>query len=307
MKSPISDTPIGLTALAATPYIEQVFNVLSMVEGTDRRALPAPDAEPAVVFDGVSLAFDDKVVLQDVSFRLLAGRTKIVLGASGAGKSTILRIILGFLEPDAGAVWVHGARVDQLSEDELMAVRSHVGMVFQEGALFDSLTVRENAGYRLYEETVGMMADADRRVDEVLALLGLQDFADRLPSELSGGQRRRVAIARAIASKPRLLLYDEPTTGLDPVTSTAIDQEIVKLRDLEGGSAIVVTHQLRDAFYVATHTAVNDGSGVQILEAERTKRGEAEFLMLRNGRVIFEGDADAIRRSRDSYVRKFLS
>ena len=175
-----------------------------MLKGAARRALPAPDAEPAVVFDGVSLAFDDKVVLQDVSFRLLAGRTKIVLGASGAGKSTILRIILGFLEPDAGAVWVHGARVDQLSEDELMAVRSHVGMVFQEGALFDSLTVRENAGYRLYEETVGMMADADRRVDEVLALLGLQDFADRLPSELSGGQRRRVAIARAIASKPRL-------------------------------------------------------------------------------------------------------
>jgi len=297
----------GLTAFAASLYIEPVFNVQSALKKTGGDTPPAPDADHAVVFDGVSLAFDEKVVLKDVSFQLLAGRTKIVLGASGAGKSTILRIILGFLQPDAGAVSVHGVRVDQLSEDELMAVRSHVGMVFQEGALFDSLTVRENAGYRLYEETVVGKADADRRVDEVLALVGLQGFGDRLPSELSGGQRRRVAIARAIASKPRLLLYDEPTTGLDPVTSIAIDQEIVKLRDLEGTSAIVVTHQLRDAFYVATHSAVNEGNGVQIVDAPRTKLGATEFLMLRNGRVVFEGDADAIRRSRDSYVRQFLS
>jgi len=263
---------------------------------------------PVVMLDHVSLAFDDKVILKDVSFTLLAGHTKIMLGASGAGKSITLKIILGLIKPDGGVIWVNGERVDQLPEERLMIVRADVGMVFQEGALFDSLTVRENVGYRLYEETDMPLDEIDKRVREVLGFIGLAEFIDRMPSELSGGQRRRVAIARAMASKPRILLYDEPTTGLDPITATTVDDEIIKLRDLENVSSIIVTHQLRDAFYVATHTAVRDEKGeITIVAADEKKEREAEFLMLRDGVLAFEGDADALRSSDDSYIRTFLS
>jgi phospholipid/cholesterol/gamma-HCH transport system ATP-binding protein len=273
---------------------------------TLEEALGGPGA-PVVVFDHVSLAFDEAVVLKDVSFTLITGHTKVVLGASGAGKSTILKIIIGLLRPDAGVVWVNGERVDELSEDELMVVRAHVGMVFQEGALFDSLTVAENVGFKLYEETDLPLADVRKRVEEVLGFVGLEDYIDRMPSELSGGQRRRVAIARAMAAKPRLLLYDEPTTGLDPITATTVDDEIIKLRDLEGVSSILVTHQLRDAFYIATHQAVRDNGAIRIIEADRVKAEEAEFMMLRNGLIVFEGTAAELRGSGDGYLRTFLS
>src|SRR5918998_2295191 len=223
---------------------------------------------PIVVFDRVSLAFDDKVILREVSFTLITGHTKIFLGASGAGKSTILKLILGLLRPDSGFIWVNGERVDTMTERELMKVRTDLGMVFQEGALFDSLTVAENVGYKLYEETDMPMADVRRRVEEVLGFIGLAEHIDKMPSALSGGQRRRVAIARAMSFKPRILLYDEPTTGLDPITSNTIDDEIIKLRDLENVSSIVVTHQLRDAFRVATHEAVRQGSTIEIVAAD---------------------------------------
>ena len=274
---------------------------------TAEQVLSEPGA-PVVVFDHVSLAFDEKVILKDVSFTLISGHTKIILGASGAGKSMTLKILLGLLKADGGVVWVNGERVDQLTEQEMMAVRANVGMVFQEGALFDSLTVRENVGYRLYEETDMPLEEIDQRVKEVLGFIGLAEFIDRMPSALSGGQRRRVAIARAMASKPKILLYDEATTGLDPITATTVDHEIIKLRDLENVSSIVVTHQLRDAFYVATHTAVRDPDGsIRIMPAERDKEREAEFLMLRDGLIVFEGDADALRNSDDEYIRTFLS
>jgi phospholipid/cholesterol/gamma-HCH transport system ATP-binding protein len=262
---------------------------------------------PIVVFDGVSLAFDDKVILREVSFALLAGHTKIILGASGAGKSTVLKLILGLLKPDGGVIWVNGERVDTMREDDLMRVRADLGMVFQEGALFDSLTVRENVGYKLYEESEMPLGDAHRRVEEVLGFVGLSEHIDKMPSALSGGQRRRVAIARAMAAKPRLLLYDEPTTGLDPITAITIDAEIIKLRDLEQVSSIVVTHQLRDAFYVATHTAARENGDIKILAAERGKCQEAEFLMLRDGRIVFEGNATQLRQTTDPYLLDFLS
>ena len=263
---------------------------------------------PVIVFDRVQLAFDDKVVLKDLSFTLIKGHTKIILGASGSGKSTTLKIITGLLRSDAGVVWVNGQRVDQLTEREMMPVRADLGMIFQEGALFDSLTVRENVGYKLYEETDMPLEDVDRRVEEVLGFIGLSEHIDKMPSELSGGQRRRVAIARAMAFKPRILLYDEATTGLDPITATTVDDEIIKLRDLEGVSSIVVTHQLRDAFYVATHMAVRNADGtVVIAPATPAKEREAEFIMLRDGLICFEGDADALRRSTDPYLREFLS
>jgi len=263
---------------------------------------------PVVVFDKVQLAFDDKVVLRELSFTLLKGHTKIILGASGSGKSTALKIITGLLKADGGVVWVNGQRVDQLSEEEMMAVRADLGMIFQEGALFDSLTVRENVGYKLYEETDMPLDQVDKRVEEVLGFIGLKEHIDKMPSELSGGQRRRVAIARAMAFKPRILLYDEATTGLDPITATTVDEEIIKLRDLENVSSIVVTHQLRDAFYVATHMAQRGPNGqVSVVPATRDKEREAEFIMLKDGLIIFEGDADALRASSDPYIRTFLS
>ena len=263
---------------------------------------------PIVVFDKVSLAFDDKVILREVSCTLITGRTKIILGASGAGKSTILKLILGLLKPDTGVIWVNGERVDAMSELEMMKVRADLGMVFQEGALFDSLTVAENVGYKLYEETDMAPHLVRTRVEEVLGFIGLAEYIDRMPSELSGGQRRRVAIARAMAAKPRILLYDEPTTGLDPITASTVDDEIIKLRDLENVSSIVVTHQLRDAFYVATHEAIRRDDGLLRIEpADPDKSEEAEFIMLKDGRVSFEGHAAELRASGDPYLQTFLS
>jgi phospholipid/cholesterol/gamma-HCH transport system ATP-binding protein len=268
-----------------------------------------PHGAPIVMFDRVSLAFDENVILDEVSFTLLVGHTKLILGASGAGKSTILRLILGLLKPDGGVIWVNGERVDTMTEDELMTVRTDLGMVFQEGALFDSLTVRENVGYKLFEESPMPYQEANRRVEEVLGFVGLGEFIDRMPSELSGGQRRRVAIARAMAAKPRILLYDEPTTGLDPITSITIDEEIIKLRDLENVSSIMVTHQLRDAFYVATHMAVRENGKARLIPAGPAKCDEAEFIMLRDGKVAFEGNASELRAAvkRDPYIEAFLS
>ncbi|HUE89532.1 MAG TPA: ATP-binding cassette domain-containing protein [Vicinamibacterales bacterium] len=262
---------------------------------------------PIVVFDRVSLAFDEKVILREVSFTLIMGHTKIFLGASGAGKSTILKLILGLLRPDGGVIWVNGERVDTMSERELMKVRADLGMVFQEGALFDSLTVAGNVGYKLYEESEMPLVEVRRRVEEVLGFVGLAEYIDKMPSELSGGQRRRVAIARAMSFKPRILLYDEPTTGLDPITADTIDDEIIKLRDLENVSSIVVTHQLRDAFRIATHEAIRDGRGIRIERADERKREEAEFIMLKDGRIAFEGHAGDLRASTDSYLKAFLS
>lgn len=272
-----------------------------------REPSPPPVDTPVVVFDRVSLAFDEKIILKDVSFTLLSGRMKVILGASGAGKSTILRLILGLLKPDAGKITVNGQPVDEMTEEALMAVRSGLGMVFQEGALFDSLTVRENVGYRLYEETDLPIPQVDARVDEVLGFVGLTEFRDRMPSELSGGQRRRVAIARAICAKPQTILYDEPTTGLDPITALTIDDEIVRLRDLEEVSCIVVTHQLRDAFYIATHQAVRNGDEIDFVNAPKEKIAETVFVMLKDAGVLFEGDADELRASQDPYIRSFLS
>ena len=264
---------------------------------------------PIVVFDKVDLAFDEKVILRNVSFTLQTGHTKIFLGASGAGKSTILRLALGLLKPDAGRIFVNGEQIDGMREDDLMRVRADLGMVFQEGALFDSLSVRENVGYKLYEELQWPMDKVDARVKEVLGFVGLGEFIDRMPSDLSGGQRRRVAIARAMAAKPRILLYDEPTTGLDPITALTVDEEIIKLRDLEGVSSVLVTHQLRDAFFVAEHAAVKDGDTVRFEKADHEKADQAEFIMLKEGRIHLEGNASELRAAAvsDPYIQSFLS
>jgi phospholipid/cholesterol/gamma-HCH transport system ATP-binding protein len=229
-----------------------------------------------------------------------------LLGASGSGKSVLLKLILGLLRPDAGAIFVNGQRIDTMRERDLLPRRAEIGMVFQGNALFDSLTVDENVGYRLYEETDMPLGDVRRRVEEVLGFIGLREYIDRMPSELSGGQRRRVALARGMATKPKLLLFDDPTTGLDPLTATTVDDEVVKLRDLEDVTAIVATHQIRDAFYVATHEAVRDGGGVRIVEADRARTARDRFMVLHDGRIHFEGTADELLASQDPYLKEFL-
>ena len=231
---------------------------------------------------------------------------RIMLGASGAGKSVMLKLILGLIRPDSGRIFVHGQRIDTMPERDLLRLRADVGMSFQEIALFDSLTVAENVGYRLYEETDMAMDQVRRRVEEVLGFIGLGEYIDRMPSALSGGQRRRVAIARAMAAKPGLLLFDDPTTGLDPITATTVDDEIVKLRDLEQVTSIVVTHQIRDAYYVATHEAVRKDGQLLIQEANESKSARADFMVLHEGRIHFEGTATELLASADPYLKTFL-
>ena len=222
------------------------------------------------------------------------------------GIVAVAALILGLLRPDSGTIHVGGRRIDTMTEHELMEVRADIGMLFQEGALFDSLTVNENVGYRLYEETDMPLADVRRRVEEVLGFIGMDEYIDRMPAELSGGQRRRVAIARAMAAKPSVLLFDDPTSGLDPITASSVNDEVVKLRDLEQVTSIVVTHQIRDAYYVATHRAVREDGHVRILPVPPSTPSRASFMMLHDGRICFEGTAEELLASPDEYLRDFL-
>jgi phospholipid/cholesterol/gamma-HCH transport system ATP-binding protein len=261
----------------------------------------------AVEFDSVSLAFDDLVVLRDLSFTVPKGSMRILLGASGAGKSLTLKLALGLLRPDSGAILVDGKRITDMTEEALLALRADIGMVFQENALFDSLTVGENVGYRLYEATNMSLEEVRARVEEVLAFLGLGEFIDRMPSTLSGGQRRRVGIARAMASRPSLMLFDDSTTGLDPVIATTVDDEIVKLRDQQHVTSIVVSQQIRDAHYIATHKAVREGDGhLRVVDEDWQKGALAEFMVLHQGRIYFHGGAAELFASKDPYLQRFL-
>jgi phospholipid/cholesterol/gamma-HCH transport system ATP-binding protein len=258
---------------------------------------------PAVAVEHVSFAFDDHVVLRDVSFSVPKGSMTMLLGASGAGKSVLLKLILGLMRPDGGTIHLNGERIDTMPEPQLLHLRSDVGMVFQENALFDSLSVAHNVGFRLQDSARLSNEDVDARVAEVLGFVGLTGYEERMPSELSGGQRRRVGIARAMASKPGLLLFDDPTTGLDPVIASNVDDEIVKLRDLEQVTSIFVTHQIRDAFYVARHEAVRNGGGIDIRDSA-TER--ARFLVLHEGRIYFEGTGAELLAAHDDYLKEFL-
>ena len=261
---------------------------------------------PAVELEGVTFAFDERVILQDVSFSLEPGTMTILLGESGAGKSVTLKLILGLLCPDEGVIRVNGERIDNLREQDLIQVRGDIGMVFQELALFDSLTVAENVGYRLSEEMRWAPDKVRERVEHVLGFIGLAEFMDRMPTALSGGQRRRVAIARAVAPKPSLILFDDPTTGLDPIIAATVNDEIVKLRDLEGVTALFVTQQVRDAFYIATHHAVRRDGGIEIIDTGTEGITGTEFMMLHQGRIHFRGTAAELQASEDPYLREFM-
>ncbi len=259
-----------------------------------------------ISFRDVHLAFD-RPVLDGVSFDLRQGATKVVLGGSGSGKTTVLRLILGLLKPDAGSISVSGVEITDLDEDELREIRLNIGMVFQEGALFDSMTVGENVGYRLREDGIAREEIAER-VHEMLGFVGLASLAERMPSELSGGQRRRVALARALAARPRIMLYDEPTTGLDPITARTITDLIVKVRDLDGVSSILVTHQLRDAFNVARTFVFRQGEDLSYEPVDRLELlTGTDFLMLKEGKVVFEGSPHELQTTSEAYIREFLS
>lgn len=262
---------------------------------------------PVVVFDNVSIAFDEKVVLDGISFHLPRGETKALFGVAGSGKSTILKLALGLIKPDSGTIRVLGEDITKLKEKELFELRRRVGIVFQESALFDSLTVRENVAFRLMEEGSTPEEDIEKRVREVLSFVELEHTVDLFPSELSGGMRRRVAIARAIITQPEVLLYDSPTGGLDPVTSTTIVELIVKQRDVYRTSALMVTHRLQDAFIMATHYFDRTNNRMQPLA--KGARGEVpmSFLILREGKIIFDGDAHELAQSKDEYIREYIS
>jgi phospholipid/cholesterol/gamma-HCH transport system ATP-binding protein len=261
----------------------------------------------AIVFEDVHLAFDNNVVLRGVSFRLPFGETKALFGVAGSGKSTILKLALGLLPPDSGKITVLGRDVTELHEQDLFPLRGRMGMVFQEGALFDSLTVRENVAFRLIEEH-GMYDDEiDRRVREALRFVELEHTLDLFPSELSGGMRRRVAIARAIITEPELLLYDSPTGGLDPVTSNTIVELIMKQRDVYKTSSLLVTHRLQDAFTMATHQFDKQTNQVRKLPHGQYCDVPMSFLILRDGKVLFDGDVRQLAHTKDEYIREYIS
>jgi phospholipid/cholesterol/gamma-HCH transport system ATP-binding protein len=264
-----------------------------------------PDA--AIEFQGVWKRMGTKVVLRGVDLSVARGECLVVIGRSGTGKSVLLKHVVGLLRPDRGTVRVNGIDVAALGESELLSLREQMGMLFQGGALFDSMSVGENVGLALREHTPLPESQIEMVVTEKLALVGLSGTEPNRPSSLSGGMKKRAALARALAMNPKIMLYDEPTTGLDPITSNTIDDEIIKLRDLENVSSIVVTHQLRDAFRIATCSAVREGDHIRIVSADAKKADEAEFIMLRDGRIAFEGNAAELRAATDPYLQTFLS
>jgi phospholipid/cholesterol/gamma-HCH transport system ATP-binding protein len=268
---------------------------------------PVPDAQSqsVVLFENVSLRFDGPPVLEEVSFRVAPGETRILLGPAGVGKSVLLKLANGILRPDSGRIFLFGEDLSAMSEHELLNLRTRTGMVFQEGALFDSLTVRDNVGYQLMEQHLPI-AEIDQRVHEALRFVELEHTYDMLPASLSGGMRRRVAIARAIINQPALLLYDSPTGGLDPVTSTTIDELIIKERDVYGTPSLLVTHRLQDAFTMATHRFDGEKGEMVPLPHGQTNPSTT-FLVLHQGRLIFDGSTEALVGSQDPFLKEFLA
>jgi phospholipid/cholesterol/gamma-HCH transport system ATP-binding protein len=267
--------------------------------------LPEAQKEPVVLFENVSLRFDGPAVLEDVSFRVAAGETRILLGPAGVGKSVLLKLANGIMRPDSGSIFLFGEEITAMPEEQLLKLRTRTGMVFQEGALFDSLTVRDNVGYQLMEQHLPV-DEIDRRVREALRFVELEHTYDMLPASLSGGMRRRVAIARAIINQPSLLLYDSPTGGLDPVTSTTIDELIIKERDVYGTPSLLVTHRLQDAFTMVTsHFDSEKGEMVPLPHGQTNSL--TSFLVLHQGKLIFDGSTAALVGSDDPFLKEFLA
>lgn len=261
-----------------------------------------------IEFQNVTKSFEDDVVLKDVSFKINHGENKIILGASGSGKSTILKLLLGLIRPDSGRIIIDDQDITQMTERELVQVRQQIGMVFQEGALFDSLSVRENVGYRLYEEGKLTEDEIEIAVRRLLGFVGLEDSIDKMPSELSGGMKRRVGIARALVGTPKVVLYDEPTAGLDPITKKTIVELMIKLRDLEGVTTVFVTHDLPAAAMMATeYASVENNGDVRFVRGDgRLCLANVHFVMLQDGAVCFQGSYEELIASAEPYIHMFV-
>ena len=262
---------------------------------------------PAIEFRDVHLSFDDNKILDGVSFTVRRGETKVILGRSGGGKSTTIRLILGLLKPDSGQILIDGEDITDYTEEEMMRVRQKIGMVFQEGALFDSLSVYENVAYRLIEQGVEQ-EEIDQEVRRMLRFVDLEDSIDMMPNELSGGMRRRVGIARALVGDPAIVLFDEPTAGLDPPTARTICELAIKLRDLQDVSSIFVTHEMNNVQYLSSEYAIVNEEGEVVFEKEGEKLCliNTEVIMFREGKIIFSGSDEKLRSNRDQYIQTFI-
>ena len=282
--------------------------VSSNAAGSTFREVDDSDrAIPAIEFRNVHLAYDDRVVLDNFSFKVMKGESKIILGGSGCGKSTTIKLVLGLVKPDRGQILVDGEDVTNYTETQMMGVRKKIGMIFQEGALFDSLSVYENVAFKLQEQGVPE-DEVESEVRRMLRFVNLEDAINKMPSELSGGMRRRVGIARALVGDPKIVMFDEPTAGLDPPTARTICELAMKLRDLEDVSSIFVTHEMNNLDYLTSEYAVVNEAGEIVFEkeGERLCLINSKVLMLRDGRVIFSGTDETLRKSDDTYIQKFL-
>jgi phospholipid/cholesterol/gamma-HCH transport system ATP-binding protein len=276
-------------------------------ESTFREVDDSDRAIPAIEFRDVTMMFDGHEVLNNLSFKVMKGETKIILGGSGCGKSTTIKLVLGLLKPDSGQILVDGEDITQYSEAQMMRVRKKIGMIFQEGALFDSLSVYENVAFKLHEQGVPE-EEVEAEVRRMLRFVNLEDAIDKMPSELSGGMRRRVGIARALVGDPKIVMFDEPTAGLDPPTARTICELAMKLRDLEDVSSIFVTHEMNNLDYLCSEYAVVDDAGEVVFEKEGEKLCliNSKVLMMRDGQVIFSGTDETLRKADDKYIQKFL-
>ena len=276
-------------------------------DSTFREIDDSERAIPAIEFRNVTIEFDDRKVLNDLSFKVMKGETKIILGGSGCGKSTTIKLVLGLLKPDSGTILVDGEDITHYSEVDMMHVRKKIGMIFQEGALFDSLSVYENVAFKLHEQGVPEV-EVESEVRRMLRFVNLEPAIDKMPSELSGGMRRRVGIARALVGVPKIVMFDEPTAGLDPPTARTICELAMKLRDLEDVSSIFVTHEMNNLDYLCSEYAVVNEAGEVVFEKEGEKLCliNSKVLMMSDGRVIFSGTDESLRRSEDAYIQKFL-
>jgi phospholipid/cholesterol/gamma-HCH transport system ATP-binding protein len=276
-------------------------------ESTFREIDDTHRAIPAIEFRNVTMIYDGRKVLNDLSFKVMKGETKIILGGSGCGKSTTIKLVLGLIKPDTGQILVDGEEVTDYSEAQMMRVRKKIGMIFQEGALFDSLSVYENVAFKLHEQGVPE-EEVENEVRRMLRFVNLEDAIDKMPSELSGGMRRRVGIARALVGDPKIVMFDEPTAGLDPPTARTICELAMKLRDLEDVSSIFVTHEMNNLDYLTSEYAVVNEAGEVVFEKEGEKLCliNSKVLMMRDGKIIFSGTDETLRKAEDPYIHKFL-
>jgi phospholipid/cholesterol/gamma-HCH transport system ATP-binding protein len=276
-------------------------------ESTFREVDDTHRAIPAIEFRNVTLEYDDRKVLNNFSFKVMKGETKIILGGSGCGKSTTIKLVLGLVKPDGGRILVDGEDVTNYSEPDMMRVRKKIGMIFQEGALFDSLSVYENVAFKLHEQGVPE-DEVEDEVRRMLRFVNLEEAIDKMPAELSGGMRRRVGIARALVGDPKIVMFDEPTAGLDPPTARTICELAMKLRDLEDVSSIFVTHEMNNLDYLCSEYAVVNEAGEVVFEKEGEKLCliNSKVLMMRDGQVIFSGTDETLRKADDQYIQKFL-